>query len=868
MRKRRLGFLFFVIMFFVFSFLAGCELNVGGSSTTPEEKPAEHVHKFGNLIVEVEPTCTLEGLKAHYQCSECGKVFDDNKVETTLEALKIPALNHDFSSSWTIENNLHFHTCSRCGEHSDEAQHTLIHHELVNATHTENGVEAYFECEICHGLFIDEECNNKIDTPSVINAVGHDETLIFHAKKDATHEEKGYEAYYECSCGKLFSDEQGNNPIDEIIEIEALGHDETLIFHAKKDATCEEKGHEAYYECSCGKLFSDEEGKNPIEKIIEIEALGHQNLHFHEQINATCTEDGTEAYYECDVCHKLYSDEDCQNLIESPIVISALGHQNINHVVGECSQEEEKEGHVDYYYCADCKTVWADEDRTIVIGNLDNNLTNITIPYSVYKYLKGDDLSIPYYDVEKKVAFISPFEANKSIAYKIYGPKITDPDAKEVAFYLKNTSEYSAVARICNADGSTIFKTITLTKDLGWQKIVLSVEQFNSKAYLDNYGLLISTSMGADTDEGLLYLSQIEFINATADEIALADSKLENVGVIDDISNGEYIKSFIESKAIIEEVKEILGSSIPTNLQNRDKLIEYYTYFENNKILYNSEEKLFLIDYMSSSYISGFERIEQNGLTLCKVKVTSDTSTILCKVPDFENSVKAQPYMIFRAYNPTDNKAVLNIYDATDVNVVIYSVNVYAKSWETIIIDTSLFTAAKGMFIRFTADGENSVKGDWLFTSFMHYSGLRRIIYGQGDAHTMTIYKANWAEAQRGAIDERSGFAANLVGPNTDSTAIVSLSRVDASLYDHIEFYIYNNTEYDLTIKTHMDGNNTYFNFEQTIEKGKWIKLEISVEIWNESYSRSTRYFELYPLNQGDSVKGMVYFSYFYGVLK
>lgn len=65
-----------------------------------------------------------------------------------------------------------------------------------------------------------------------------------------------------------------------------------------------------------------------------------------------------------------------------------------------------------------------------------------------------------------------------------------------------------------------------------------------------------------------------------------------------------------------------------------------------------------------------------------------------------------------------------------------------------------------------------------------------------------------------------------------------------------------------------MDGNNQYYNFIETIESGKWIKLSISVDIWNETASRTTRYFEIYPLNNGDSVTGTIYFSYFMGVLK
>ena len=121
-------FWIFIIGLFLIVILVGC-----GDSKKPsnEEKPVEHTHDYGTLIQEVAPGCESEGMKAHYLCNGCGKVFDSNKNETTMDSLKIQPLTHDYSTTWTIERDKHYHTCSRCDKHIDEDNHTLVHHVKV-----------------------------------------------------------------------------------------------------------------------------------------------------------------------------------------------------------------------------------------------------------------------------------------------------------------------------------------------------------------------------------------------------------------------------------------------------------------------------------------------------------------------------------------------------------------------------------------------------------------------------------------------------------------------------------------------------------------------------------------------------------------
>ncbi|MDD7772166.1 MAG: S-layer homology domain-containing protein, partial [Firmicutes bacterium] len=95
-----------------------------------------------------------------------------------------------------------------------------------------------------------------------------------------------------------------------------------------KEPTCTEDGNSAYWTCSvCGKFFSDENGKNEIEKDSwVIEATGH-SLTKTEAKQPTCTEAGNSEYWTCDLCGKFFSDENGTTEIEKDSwLISATGH--------------------------------------------------------------------------------------------------------------------------------------------------------------------------------------------------------------------------------------------------------------------------------------------------------------------------------------------------------------------------------------------------------------------------------------------------------------------------------------------------------------------------------------------------------------
>ena len=62
---------------------------------------------------------------------------------------------------------------------------------------------------------------------------------------------------------------------------------------------------------------------------------------------ATCTEGGTQDYYKCAVCHKLFSDEACQNEIQAPIPT-----QKLDHNTGDWLSDDTQH----YKFCDRCNT--------------------------------------------------------------------------------------------------------------------------------------------------------------------------------------------------------------------------------------------------------------------------------------------------------------------------------------------------------------------------------------------------------------------------------------------------------------------------------------------------------------------------------
>ena len=178
-------------------------------------------------VAEVPATCETAGVKAHWVCSVCGKLFSDaeGKTETTLEKLAIPATGHaygapvwkwndDFTASATF-------TCGNDTSHVETVNATVTNEVTTAATCKADGVRTYTAKVTFEGK---EYTDTKTE---VIPATSHDTELV--GAKDATCTEDGYTGNEVCKvCQTVVK--QG-----EVIP--ALGHD-------YKDGKCSRCGAE------------------------------------------------------------------------------------------------------------------------------------------------------------------------------------------------------------------------------------------------------------------------------------------------------------------------------------------------------------------------------------------------------------------------------------------------------------------------------------------------------------------------------------------------------------------------------------------------------------------------------------------------
>ena len=252
-------------------------------------------------VAEVPATCETTGVKAHWVCSVCGKLFSDaeGKAETTLEKLTIPATGHAYGEpvwKWTDDfKATATFTCANDTTHVKNVTAEVTSAVTTPAACETTGVRTYTAKVTFEGK---EYTSTKTE---VIPATGHaygapvwkwtddfKATATFTCANDTTHVENvtaevtsavttpaacettGVRTY---TAKVTFEDKEYTSSKTEVIP--AAGH--TLTAVAKVPATCETAGVKAHWKCEvCGKLFSDVEGKTEttLEKLT-IPATGH-----------------------------------------------------------------------------------------------------------------------------------------------------------------------------------------------------------------------------------------------------------------------------------------------------------------------------------------------------------------------------------------------------------------------------------------------------------------------------------------------------------------------------------------------------------------------------------------------------------------
>ena len=171
------------------------------TDTKTEPVPAK-----GHTLTAVEAvpaTCETAGVKAHWKCEVCGKLFSDaeGKTETTLEKLAIPATGHAYGAPvWKWNDDFKAtatFTCANDPSHVKNVTATVTNAVTTEATCETDGVRTYTAKVTFEGK---EYTDTKTET---IAATGHaygeplwkwnddfTATATFTCANDASHVEK------------------------------------------------------------------------------------------------------------------------------------------------------------------------------------------------------------------------------------------------------------------------------------------------------------------------------------------------------------------------------------------------------------------------------------------------------------------------------------------------------------------------------------------------------------------------------------------------------------------------------------------------------------------------------------------------------
>lgn len=309
-------------------------------------------------------TCTQRAT-----CAVCGAEYGD-------------ALGHDFTTSWTHDDNEHWKQCSRCDAKDDVSPHTWDSGTITTAHTCTKAGEKTYSCTKCSAT--------KIES---IPATGHSWKSDWTS--DATHhwhecanescdvtDNAGKKGYAEHSGGKATCTEKAKCTVCGVKygAIDSANHTgteqwtQTATTHEKKWSCCgtvniPSENHEwADGVCSeCGYVCLHEDAdKNHICDICGKTTSEHKdadNNHICDYCNkkisdhsggkATCI-----AKAVCEICKESYGSPDPNN------------HTDLKHIDAKGATAAE-EGNIEYWYCGGCKKYFSDAAATKEITKAD-----------------------------------------------------------------------------------------------------------------------------------------------------------------------------------------------------------------------------------------------------------------------------------------------------------------------------------------------------------------------------------------------------------------------------------------------------------------------------------------------------------------
>ena len=305
-------------------------------------------------------TCTQRAT-----CTVCGAEYGD-------------ALGHDFTTSWTHDDNEHWKQCSRCDEKDDVGPHTWNSGTVTTAPTCTKAGEKTYSCNKCDATKIEP-----------IPATGH--SWKSEWASDATHhwhecankncdvtDNSGKDGYAEHSGGTATCTEKAKCTVCGVKygAIDSANHTgkeqwtQTATTHEKKwnccntvsvpnenhewaDGVCSECGYVCQHEdadknhiCDiCGKTISEHKDADNN----HICDYCNKKISDHSGGTATCI-----AKAVCEICKESYGSPDPNN------------HTDLKHIDAKAATAAE-EGNIEYWYCGGCKKYFSDAAAKIEI---------------------------------------------------------------------------------------------------------------------------------------------------------------------------------------------------------------------------------------------------------------------------------------------------------------------------------------------------------------------------------------------------------------------------------------------------------------------------------------------------------------------
>ena len=343
-------------------------------------------------------TCTQRAT-----CTVCGAEYGD-------------VLGHDFTTSWTHDDNEHWKQCSRCDEKDDVGPHTWNSGTVTTAPTCTKAGEKTYSCNKCDATKIEP-----------IPATGHSWKSDWTS--DATHhwhectnkncdvtDNAGKNGYAEHSGGKATCTQ---NAVCEFCKAEygeKLPHDFTAetvdAKYLKSAATCTEK---AVYYKSCAVCGLSSEGTADEATFFSGNALDHnwgawtqnsdEKTHTRickrdtshtetencidankdhkcdicDYIISECADDNKD--HKCDYCGKKLTEHTggkatCKDKAKCEVCgaeygeLDAKNHTDLKHFPATAATKT-TEGNIEYWYCEGCGKYYSDKDGTKEIKKAD-----------------------------------------------------------------------------------------------------------------------------------------------------------------------------------------------------------------------------------------------------------------------------------------------------------------------------------------------------------------------------------------------------------------------------------------------------------------------------------------------------------------